>query len=328
MFNHLEQAMHPESFYALTNPVAVLNSIMWSCPDGATAVQVEGMDPGMLHDSGLTTSQYLLRAEAFQRVFHACKEEQRLQQQQAEEDAEEADGEEAVEVNDTGHEHNAAEEGEEDEEGVAEQQQQLEFAGDDAEELRAALTGEPETFSGDGRALLPVMLGWPTHTSSSEALVTGLPVTHVALVLDLAGMAGHLPAVIHRGDVSFLQSRFGDIPQRARADMQEVLMGGNNDLANVLLAGDEQIDHLQRRTIYNAACNPLQGYLYDKVYHDLQRYVFSCVLFFFGRCVLTPLCVAGDTSETSCVVTRHSGSRPCKPTARTWSHTSAETSSP
>ena len=62
-----------------------------------------------------------------------------------------------------------------------------------------------------------------------------------------------------------------DIPQRARADMQELLMGDAGVAASVLLAAPEQIDHLQRRTMYSSACNPLQGYLYDKVYHELQR---------------------------------------------------------
>jgi hypothetical protein len=266
---HLDQPMHPESFYALTNPVAVLNSIIWSCPEGASAVRVEGMDPGMLQDSGLTTGQYLLRAEAYQRVFHACKEQQRVQA--ASPDGDDEGGEEAAEEADADCIDGEGEAIADDAEADAEACSQV-FAGEDAEQLRAALSGVPETFDDDGRALLPTMLGWPAHTSSPEHLVTNLPSTKVMLVLDLAAMAGQLPAIIHKCDVGFLQSRFGDVPQRARADMQETLMGDSRFLANVLLAGDEQIDQLQRRTIYNTACNPLQGYLYDKVYHELQRW--------------------------------------------------------
>lgn len=268
-FENLLNDLHPESFYSMTNPVAVYHAMCWMIPERSTASRVEGMDYQRLQDCELTWLQYMRRFIAFRKQFLACQKAQAEAQKRrpvgkASSEAGEA-GSEAGEACDAGEE-------EEEEGGPSGEEEML--AGNDAPFVRDVLYNRTvEHFDELGWAKHVQTLGWPTVHSTANNLVCGLPETGVVAYLDFGSMAGEVGGIVTE-DAKWLQARFGELPMRLRWRINNGMMGGGGEEEEedeglteaAFLPPSYTVEESQRRKMFSCSANPFMGYIYDKVY--------------------------------------------------------------
>ena len=262
--HNLVNDLHPESFYSMTNPLSVYNSICFMCPDDSTGIRVEGMNYQKIEECGLTTHQYLRRFVAYRKQFQNIKkaqEKEKKEQENAGEDCGMCEEEDAE---------GAGAEGEE----VAGE----EFSGNDAPFVCDVLANRQVDFFDEYGVSVHVSVpAWPLKYATANNLISGLPETSVVAYLDFGTIAGDLGKIVNESP-EWLLTQFGELPMRLRWRVNNAMMehegeedGEENGATlseSAFLPPSYAMEENKRRKMFSRLNNPFMGYIFDRVYED------------------------------------------------------------